>query len=97
MDLLCPVCDRSIIQNPSEYNEYITTMRKKDDKSWYENYIIKNFNLDKFDKILPDYVTTHTKKFSFYLLRCEFVLEFDNNFTKVYKLTIAIIWMILLK
>ena len=81
MDFLCPVCDRSIIENESEYNEYIATMRKKDDKSLYENYTIKNINLDENDKILTDYVTTHNKKFYFYLVRCEFVLEFDNNFT----------------
>ena len=81
MDLLCPVCDRSIMENEAEYNEYKTTMRKKDDKSLYENYTIDNINLDEVDKILSDYVTTHIKKFYFYLLRCEFVLEFDNNFT----------------
>ena len=33
MDLLCPVCGRSIIQNPFDYNECLTTMRKKNDKS----------------------------------------------------------------
>ena len=29
MDLLCPVCDISIIENGSEYKEYITILRKK--------------------------------------------------------------------
>ena len=80
MDLLCPVCDRLIIQNPSEYSEYITTMQKKDDKSLYENYTNININLDDVDKILSDYVTLHDKKFNFHLVICEFVLEFDNNF-----------------
>ena len=81
MDLLCPVCDRLIMENESEYNECITTMRKKDDKSLYENYTMDNINLDEVDKILSDYVTSHNKKFHFYLLRCEFVLEVDNIFT----------------
>ena len=46
----------------------------------YENYTNNNNILDDVDKILSDYVTTHKKKFYFYLIRCEFVLEFDNNF-----------------
>ena len=81
MELLCPVCDRSIIENQSEYENYLSTMRKKDDKSLYENYTINKINLDEVDKILSSYVTTHNKKSYFYLVRCEFVLEFDNNFT----------------
>ena len=35
MDLLCDVCDRSFIENESEYMNYLTTLRKKDDKSLY--------------------------------------------------------------
>ena len=81
MDLLCPVCDRSIIQNPSEYNKYVTTMRKKDDKSLYGNFTNNKVNLDKVDKLLGVYVTTHNRKFYFHSVRCEFVLEFDINFT----------------
>ena len=37
--------------------------------------------MDEFDKIVNDYVTTHNKKFDFYLISCDFVIEFDNNFT----------------
>ena len=29
MDFLCKVCDRSIIENESEYNNYLATLRKK--------------------------------------------------------------------
>ena len=79
MVLLCPVCDRSIIENEFEYNEYITILRKKDDKKLNENYSIDKINLDEVDKILSDYITTH-KKF-FLLVRCELVLEFDNKST----------------
>ena len=70
MDLPSPVCDRSIIQNRSECNECITTMRKKDVKSLYENYTINKINLDEVDKKVSDYVITHNKKFYFYLVRC---------------------------
>ena len=32
-DLLCEVCNGSIIKNESEYYNYLATLRKKDDKS----------------------------------------------------------------
>ena len=31
MDLLCKVCDRSIIERESEYYDYLTTLSKKND------------------------------------------------------------------
>ena len=55
-------------------------MRKKNEKSLYEICTFNNNNLDEVDKILSDYVTTDNKNF-FYLVGCEFVLEFDNKFT----------------
>ena len=64
MDLLCRVCDGDIIENESEYKNYIATLRKKDDKSIYEKYVIININLDEVDKILKDCVSTHIKKFN---------------------------------
>ena len=33
MDLLCEVCNRSIIKNESEYKKYLATLRKDNDKS----------------------------------------------------------------
>ena len=32
-------------------------------------------------KILNDYISNHNKKFDFYFIDCEFVIEFDENFT----------------
>ena len=81
MKLLCQVCDRLIIENESEYNQYLATMGKKDDKSFNGNFIINDVNLDEGDESLDNYVTTHNKKFYYCLVRCEFVLEFDINFT----------------
>ena len=81
MEFLCKVCDRSIIENESEYKEYLATLRKKNDISLYKKYTINNINLGEVDKILNDYVTIHNKKLYFYLISCEFVIEFDNNFT----------------
>ena len=65
MDLLCKVCDQSIIQNESEYYEYPATLRKENDKSLYEKYNINNVDLDELDKLLNDYITTRNKKFIF--------------------------------
>ena len=59
MSFLCKVCDRSIIENESEFMNYLATMRKKNDKSLPNKYTIKNINLDEIDKILNDYVTIH--------------------------------------
>ena len=81
MSFLCEVCDRSIIENQSEYMNYLATMRKKNDKSLYKNYTINNINLDEIDKILHHYITTHNKKFDLSFTNCEIKIEFDNNFT----------------
>ena len=82
MDILCKVCDKDIIENESEYKNYITTLRKKDDKSIYKKYIIYNISLDEVDKILKDYVSTHNKKFNIYFIYCEFKIQSDNNYTR---------------
>ena len=56
-------------------------MPKKNDKSLHKKYTIKNIKLDEVYKILDDYVTIQNKKFDFYFINCEFVIEFDKNFT----------------
>ena len=80
MSLLCEVCDQPTIENQTEYMEYLATMRKKNDKSLYKKYTIKNINLDEVDRILNDYVTIHNKKVDFYFINCEFLIESHNNF-----------------
>ena len=44
-------------------------------------YVINNVNLDEVDKIINDYVSTHNNKFDFYIIYCDCLIEFDNNFT----------------
>ena len=83
MELLCPVCDRSIIENESAYHEYTATMRKKNDKELYDNFIIDDVNLDEVDKIIIDYVTIHNEKFDVSLVRCDFIVEFDDFITNI--------------
>ena len=48
----------------------------------YNKNTINNINLDEFKKTLNGYMTTHNKKFDYYFIRCEFTLQFDNNFTE---------------
>ena len=72
MDLFCDVCDRSIIQNPSKYDNCVATRRKNYDKSLCEKNTIIINNLDKVDEIFDDFVSTHNKKFYYYLVGCDF-------------------------
>ena len=83
MDLLCPVCDRPIFENESEYHEYLATLGKKSHKSLYNKYTINNVNLDEVMKKLNDCISTHNKNFDFYFINCELVIEFDNDFTAI--------------
>ena len=81
MDLLCQVCDYVLFENAPELNNYLTTLRKKNAKSLYTKYTLKNVHLEELDKILNDYIITHNKKFDFYFINCEFEKEFDTSFT----------------
>ena len=82
MDYICQVCDRSLIENSAENQHYLATSLKKNDISLYIKYTINKINLDELDNILNDHITTHNKKFNFYLISCKLVIEFDNNFTE---------------
>ena len=45
------------------------------------NYVVNNVNLDEVDKRLNDYVSTHIRKFDFYIIYCDCVIKFYTNFT----------------
>ena len=80
MEFLCKKCDRSIIENETESYDYLANLPKKNNKCFYKTYTIDNIKWDEVDKILNDYIPTHNKKFGFYSINCEFVIEFYNNF-----------------
>ena len=40
MDYLCRVCDREIIENESEYKNYIASLLKKDEKKIYKKMLL---------------------------------------------------------
>ena len=79
MDYICQVCDRSLVENPSEYQHYLSTSYKESDKSLYIKCTIKNISLDELDKTINDYITTHNDKFNFCLISCKLVIEFDEK------------------
>ena len=66
MTFLCENCDREILENPDEYQHYITASRKKNDKNLYTKCTTNNISFDELDKILKDYTSTHNKKFVFF-------------------------------
>ena len=82
MSFLGKVCDRSIIENESEYKEFITILRKKNDISLYKKYTMNNINLEEFDKILNDYISHHNKNFDLYFIS-EIKIEIDNKLTTI--------------
>ena len=80
MSIFCKVYERLIIENESEYKKYITTLRKKNDKSLYKKYAPNKVDLDELEKMLNDYITSHKKNFDLNFINCEFKIEIDNNF-----------------
>ena len=66
-----------MIGNPSEYQYYLDTSRKINDKNLYIKYIFDNIIFDELDKLLKDHISTHNKKFVFYFISCELIIEFD--------------------
>ena len=52
------------------------------DKNLYIKYTLNQITLDELDKILNNYITTHSEKFNFYLFSCELLIEFDDNSTE---------------
>ena len=97
MDYICQYCDRLLIENPDEYENYLTTSRKKIDKNLYIKYTINIISFDELDKILKDFIFTHNKKIVFHLISCELIIEFDNSFTDNIKHIFVIIQMSLIQ
>ena len=60
-------------------------MGKSYDKIQDEDYIINIVKLDEVDEIVNNHIYSINKTFGSYLLRCEFVVEFDKKIHKKYK------------
>ena len=66
-----------------EYNNYINSLIKDDNKFIYFKYIINNVDIDNFDKIFNNYITNHNKKIDFYYINCEFHIEFNYQLLNI--------------
>ena len=66
-----------------EYNNYINTLVKDDNKFIYFKYVINNVDINNFDKIFNEYITNHNKKFDFYYINCEFQIEYNNRLLNI--------------
>ena len=80
MSFLCKVCDKDIFENEPKNYQYMATLTKENDKSFYENYSITNPNLNEIEKILNDYITRYKKEFHVSFINWEFYIDFDKNF-----------------
>ena len=62
-----------------ENNNYLHDLIKNDIKFIYIKYIINNVNINNFDKIFNNHITNHNKKFYYYYINCEFIIETNNR------------------
>ena len=80
MSTLCDVCDREIFEDEIEFNKYITTQRKSNDRCLYIDYTINKIDLDGFDKMLNENVSYHKMKLKTYFFKLTCELKINNNF-----------------
>ena len=66
-----------------EYNNYINSLIKDDNKFIYFKYIINNVDNNNFDKIFNNYITNHNKKFHFYYINCEIQIEYNYRLINI--------------
>ena len=80
MSYLCNVGYREIFEDRNQLREYISSQRKRIDRCLYIDYTINNIDLDRFDKILNEYIPYHNKKTTSYFLKLTCELKINNNF-----------------
>ena len=80
MNLHCEVCDRSIIENQSEYNKYVATLLKENDESLYKKILLIKLIWMKLIKYYAIISVPIKNILIFVFFNCEFVIEFSNNF-----------------
>ena len=66
-------------------SEYIPPIRKshpQPGQPFCIKYTIKNPNFFVIDKISNDYITNHKRKYFIFLIKCDFKIIFNNDFSK---------------
>ena len=79
LDYYCIFCNKTI-KLKSKNNHFKSLMHIQYAKYFGINHAINNPDTSEIDKILNDYITKHIWKFEFYLVKCDFKLDYDNNF-----------------
>ena len=74
----CERCDKSNKLEPKKKHFKSLTHEQKG-KCIRINHTVKNTNFFNIDNIFIDYITNHNKKFELYLVRADFILNFDND------------------
>ena len=75
--IYCADDDESIAYNPP--NSISHLQRENHIRT---KYTITNSSFFDIDKISNDYITNHNKKYYLFLIKCDFILVFNNDFSK---------------
>ena len=65
-----------------EYNPPIDISHTQTEKPFHIKYTIKKPKFFALDKLSNDYITNHHEKYSIFLIKCDFKLIFNNDFSK---------------
>ena len=84
MNYYCDTCDKTIIhKSKTDHLKSLTHMQYE--TSFRMKYTIKNPNFFDVEKLFNNYVINHNKKFVLYLVKCDFKLFLNNDFTPYIK------------
>ena len=104
-ELLYIKCDHDIFENTDKLNNYLYTLKKKEnDIAIYKKTVINNIDLCDVIRILNDYIEVHNKKFDIYFVKCLFDISFDDGIyelettfvhnKEIYKLNMQLLFFI---
>ena len=79
MNYYCEICHKTIKLN-SKNNHLKSFTHIQYEKAIQIIQTIENPSFFNVDKIFNDFITNHTTRFDFYLFKCDFKLDFDNDF-----------------
>ena len=78
MSYFCNVCDKTI-KLKSKNKHVKSNSHKEFDKCKHIKLTIENPNINERDEISYAYIIEHNETFDFYVMKCEFILIFDDN------------------
>ena len=78
MDYYCEVCDK-YIKPKSKYKHFKSNSHKEFDKHQHIFLTKEIPNINEVDEIFYAYIIEHNRKNGYYLMKCEFILVFNDN------------------